>query len=176
MEKQDKKTIFLLLRYLILLVLVFNSYLIYKILTPITVYFTAGLLNLFYKISILGTNIIINQTKTINITAACVAGSAYILLLILNLFVAMKPKQRIYSILFSTALLLIFNVLRIVILAILFVNHFEYLYLTHKLIWYILSTVFVIGIWFLTIKLFKIKQIPIVSDIKPIIKNIKRGF
>jgi len=174
MKKQDKTTLFLLLRYLILLVLVFNSYLIYKILTPITIYLTAKILDLFYTISILGIQIMINQVKTINITAACVAGSAYLLVLILNLFVAMKPKQRIYSILLSTALLLIFNVLRIVILAILFVNDFKYFHLTHKLIWYFLSTIFVVGIWFLTIKLFKIKQIPIVSDLKPIIKNIQK--
>ena len=174
MEKQDKTTIFLLLRYLILLVLVFNSSLIYKILTPITVHLTAWVLDIFYKITIVGTQIMINQAKTINITAACVAGSAYILLLILNLFVEMKPKQRIYSILLSTGLLLIFNVLRIVILAILFVNSFEYLHLTHKLIWYFLSTIFVVGIWFFIIKLFKIKQIPIVSDIKHLVKNIKR--
>ena len=175
MEKQDKATIFLLLRYVILLFLVFNSKLIYKILTPITVHLTAGLLDIFYKISIIGTQIIINQAKTINITAACVAGSAYILILILNLFVAMKPKQRTYSILLSTGLLLIFNVLRIVILAILFVNSFEYLHLTHKLIWYVLSTIFVVGIWFFTIKLLSIKQIPIVSDIKFMVKNIKNN-
>ena len=87
----------------------------------------------------------------------------------------MKPKQRTYSILLSTGLLLIFNVLRIVILAILFVNSFEYLHLTHKLIWYVLSTIFVVGIWFFTIKLLSIKQIPIVSDIKFMVKNIKNN-
>ena len=173
MEKQDKNSLYLLLRYIILLVLVFNSNLIYKILTPITVYLTAKILDLFYTISVFGIQIMINQSKTINLTPACIAGSAYLLLLILNLFVTMKPKQRIYSILFSVGLLLIFNVLRIVILAILFVNSFEYLHLTHKLIWYVLSTVFVVGIWFLMVKIFSIKQIPIVSDLRPIIKNIK---
>ena len=174
MEKEDKNLLLILLRYLILLVLVFSSYLIYKIFTPLTVYITAKLLDIFYTVSVFGIKIMINQAKVIQLTPACIAGSAFILLLILNLFVAMKPKQRVYSILLSFALLLLLNVLRIVILAILFVNDFKYFHLTHKLIWYVLSTIFVAGIWILTIKLLSIKQIPIVSDVKSIMSSIKK--
>ena len=171
----NKKSIFIILRYLILLILVLSAPLIYKILTPITIYLTARLLDLFYAISVAGIQIMINQEKVVELTPACIAGSAYILLLILNLFVEMKPMQRVYSILISSGLLLILNILRIVILSILFVNDFKYFHLTHKFIWYALSTVLVIGVWFITIKILSIKQIPMVSDVKYIIGNIKNN-
>lgn len=171
----DKKSFLIILRYIILLVLVLNSYLIYKIFTPLTIYFSVIFLKLFYPVIFFGEQILINQTKIIEIIPSCVAGSAYVLLLILNLFVAMKPKQRIYSILLSFSLLFIFNILRIVVLSILLVNDFEFFYITHKLVWYILSTILVVGIWFLTIKIFKIKEIPIISDIKYFIKSIRES-
>jgi exosortase/archaeosortase family protein len=168
-----RKLVLIVLRYIILLVLVLNSYLIYKIFTPLTIYFTFISLKFFYPVIVFGNQILINHLKTIEIIPSCVAGSAYMLLLILNLFVAMKPKQRIYSILFSFSLLFILNILRIVILSVLLVNNFEYFYITHKLVWYVLSTILVVGVWFLTIKLFSIKEIPAVSDIKCFISNIK---
>jgi exosortase/archaeosortase family protein len=169
----NKKLILITLRYIILLILALNLYLIYKIFTPLTIYFTTLLLKLFYPIIVFGNQILINQSKIIEITPACVAGSAYLLLLILNLFVTMKPKQRAYSILLSFSLLFILNILRIFILSILLVNDFEFFYLTHKLGWYVLSTILVVGIWFLIIKIFAIKEIPMVSDIKYFIKDIK---
>ena len=173
-ESSNKKSIFIILRYLILLIIGLNLYLIYKIFTPLTIYSVSFLLKLIYPIIVSGTMIFINQVITIEIIPACVAGSAYLLLLILNLFVEMRIRQRIYSILFSLGLLFILNVLRIFILAILLVNEFQYFDLTHKLFWYVLSTIFVIGIWFLVVKLFSIKKIPIYSDVKYIIKSIKK--
>ena len=97
----DKKAIFIILRYLILLILLLIFYLIYKIFTPLTVYSVSFLLKLIYPIIVSGTQILINNIITIDIVPACVAGSAYLLLLILNLFVEMSINQRIYSILFS---------------------------------------------------------------------------
>jgi exosortase/archaeosortase family protein len=173
-ESSNKKSIFIILRYLILLILGLNLYLIYKIFTPLTVYSVSFLLKLIYPIIVSGTMILINQIITIEIIPACVAGSAYLLLLMLNLFVEMPIKKRIYSILLSLGLLFILNILRIFILTILLVNEFQYFDLTHKLVWYVLSTIFVIGIWFLVVKLFSIKKIPVYSDIKYIIKNIKK--
>lgn len=167
------KPIFLLLRYIILLGLMFTLPVIYKILTPLTVYSTGFLLKLFYQVSILGDIIAIFPNTTIQIIAPCVAGSAYLLLLILNLTVSMKPRTRVYSILFSVALLFILNVLRIFLLAVLLVNNSQFFDFTHKLFWYVLSTVFVVGIWLLTVYMFKIKQIPIYSDLRYLTGNIK---
>jgi len=171
---RDLKPILLLSRYILLLGLVISLPLIYKILTPITIYFTGFLLKLFYQVSIMKEIIMVNLKTIIEISPACVAGSAYLLLLILNLSTPMKIKTRIYSVLFSIILLFLINVLRIFILSILLVNNFKYFDLTHKLFWYGLSTLFVVGIWFLSIKLFKIKEIPVYSDMKNLIKDIRK--
>jgi len=173
-EDSQKKTWFILFRYLILLILALSLALFYKILTPLTIYSTAGLLKIFYQVSVSG-DIISVSNIFIQIIPACVAGSAYLLLLILNLLTPMKLKQRIYTILFSIIILFILNILRIFFLTILLVNDFEFFDFTHKLFWYVLSTIFVVGIWFLTAYLFKIKKIPIYSDFKYLIKEIKRG-
>ncbi len=173
-KRKDKTAIFLLLRYMLLLALMFTLPLIYKILTPLTVYGTGFLLKLFYQISISKDIIIILPKTVIQIIPPCVAGSAYLLLLILNLTLPMKPKTRFYSILFSAIVLFILNVLRIFILTLLLVNNSQFFDFTHKLFWYVLSTVFVVGIWFLSAFLFKIKQIPVYSDIKYLVKNIKK--
>lgn len=169
----EKRGLFIFIRYIILLILVLSSTLIYKILTPLTVYATYLGLKLFYPVAVFGTQILVNHVKAIEIIPPCVAGSAYVLLLILNLFVAMKPKQRIYSLLFSFVLFFIFNILRIIILSVLLVNDFEFFYITHKLAWYVLSTVLVVAIWFLTMKIFSIKEMPAVSDIKYLLNNIR---
>jgi exosortase/archaeosortase family protein len=174
MKNKDKKIIFIVIRYLVLLVLALSLAFFYKILTPLTIYSTAGLLKILYQVSVSG-DIISVSNIFIQIIPACVAGSAYLLLLILNLLTSMRLKQRIYSILFSIVLLFVLNVLRIFFLTILLVNDFKFFDFTHKLFWYVLSTIFVVGIWFLTIKLFKIKKIPAYSDMKFLIKEIKRG-
>jgi len=169
-----KKHYNILLRYLILLVLVFSLPLIYKIMLPLTLYSVAGLLKLLYQISIQGDIIIIGLQTPIQVISACIAGSAYVLLLILNLSVPMKAKQRIYSIILSFIILLALNILRIFILSVLLVKDFQFFDFTHKFFWYVLSTIFVIGIWFLIVKLFSIKQIPFYTDVKYLKKNIKK--
>lgn len=157
---------FIPVRYLILFFLMFSLPLIYKIFTPLTIYPVVWLLKLFYETSLSGNFIIINLKTVIEIIPACIAGSAYLLLLILNLTVSMKFLKRIYSILLSFLLLLILNILRIFLLSILYHNNFTYFDITHKFFWYFLSTVFVIGIWFFIVKIFSIKEIPVYTDFK----------
>ena len=173
-HKKIKKSLYVLLRYVILLGLMFSLSFIYKILTPLTIRSVSGLLGLFYRVSVAKDLIMINTTP-IQIIAPCVAGSAYLLLLILNLSVPMNYKKRIYSIVLSFVILFILNILRIFILSVLLVNNFKFFDFTHKLFWYVLSTIFVIGIWFLMVKIFSIKEIPVYSDIKGLVKDIKRG-
>ena len=163
----------ILIRYLILLGLMFSLPLIYKILTPLTIYPTIFLLKLFYQVSYLNSMIILNSKTIIYIIPACIAGSAYLLLLILNLSLPMSLKKRIRTILFSLTLLLSLNILRIFSLTILYDNSFRFFDITHKLFWYGLSTLFVILIWFYTVKKFNIKEIPIYTDIKYLSKKSK---
>ena len=178
MKKRDKqlnKTYSILLRYLTLLVLMtFSLSLIYKIFTPLTINVTVNLLRSLYQISVNGTLIVIDSRTFIQIIPACIAGSAYLLLLILNLTVPMNLKKRINSILLSFLILFALNILRIFFLAILYHNNIPYVDFTHKLFWYVLSTIFVVLIWFLIVRIFSIKEIPVYTDFKFLIKNVKR--
>lgn len=160
----------LLTRYILLILLGLGPFfLIYKIFTPLTVYPVYYVLNLFYNATLSETNILINS-HTIKIIPACIAGSAYYLLLVLNLTTKMNIRKRIYSIIYSTLLLLILNITRIIILSVFFINSLSFFDLTHKVFWYGLSTVFVVAIWFSQVKIFNIKNIPIYSDLNGLIR------
>lgn len=159
------------MRYLLLVIFGIFLSIFYKILSPLTIYPVSFLLNIFYNVSLTG-NIISIAGLKVEIINACIAGSAYYLLLILNLTTNMKAKQRVYSLLFSFSSLLILNILRIFFLSILYIENFPFFDFTHKLFWYALSIVFVVGIWFLTVKIFRIKNIPIYSDIKAYLKKL----
>jgi len=173
MEVKRNYAVLIFLRYLILLGIMFTLPVFYLILRPLTIHFSAFLLNLFYDVLVTQDFLIINLTLPIQIVSACVAGSAYLLLLILNLSVPMKPKKRAYSIAFSFVLLFFVNVLRILVFSILHINNFRFFDLAHKFTWYFLSTLFVVTIWFFSVKIFKIKKIPFYSDFKYFLKIIK---
>ena len=163
---------FTFLRYLILLAFAFRDlFIFYWIFTPLTIFPIYFLLSLFFKVSLVSSTIFINHIS-IDIISACIGASAYYLLLILNLTTSMNTKKRIYSLLFSFLFLLACNILRIFFFSLLFIYNPILFNLSHLLFWYIFSAVLVFLTWFLTIKLFKIKEIPIYSDLKGIIRKI----
>src|SRR3989344_6720214 len=104
MEKLDKNILGMFIRYLALVFVAFpNLWIFYFIFTPLTVYPTYFLLNLFFDASLISEAVImIGQRVPIEIIDACVAGSAYYFLLILNLTTGkIKIKTRIYMVLFA---------------------------------------------------------------------------
>jgi exosortase/archaeosortase family protein len=166
----------IILRYTILILAgIAGTPFFYSIFTYATIYPVFFLLKLFYN-PLLISNLIIIESTPIEIIGSCVAGSAYYLLLILNLSIPnIKPAKRTLIILFSFSLLLFLNILRILLLSIFYVSRFSFFDFTHKLFWYAGSTIFVVGIWFLSVKIFKIKEIPLYSDIKFLTgKNYKK--
>jgi len=167
MRKKEKAISRIFVRYIILVFFGIFLSLFYRLFSPLTTTLSALLLDIFYDVSATGNIILLSGVK-IELINACIAGSAYYLLLILNLTTSMKAKPRAYSLVFSFLLLLFLNVLRIFILSVLYVTNFAFFDFTHKFFWYVLSIVFVVGIWFLTIWLFKIKNILVYSDIKKI--------
>lgn len=160
-------------RYIIILLAgLGNLFIFYKIFTPLTIKLSALVLGIFSQTQIIS-NTIIFSSNTIQIIPACVAGSAYYLLFILNLSTPeIKIQKRINIILFSFSTLLILNILRITTLA--FLINTEIFTIIHLIFWYVLSTIFVVGIWLFSIKIFSIKKIPIYSDIIFIYKNLKK--
>ena len=174
MKKEDRKAIFIFIRYLILILITLpNLFLLYFIFTPLTIYPVNSILSLFYNSQLTGNQISINNTS-IELIDACTAGSAYYLLLLLNLSIPMSLKKRIYSIAFSFFIFLAVNILRISVFTILLVNSFKYFDITHKIFWYFLSGIIVFLVWLITIKTFKIKEIPFYADIKFFTSKIKK--
>ena len=170
MKKKAGKLANLILRYIILLVLGLAIPLFYKTLLPLTFYPSYFLLKIFYPVYTSCVNCLTINGINIIIADACVAASAYYLLLILNLSTDMNARQRGYSLLFSIFSLLVLNVLRIVFIAILYVSNFTYADIVHNLVWHVFSIIFVIGIWFFSSWLFKIKNIPVWTDLRKIKK------
>ncbi len=68
--------------------------------------------------------------------------------------------------LFSFSVFFLVNMLRIIFSAYLFISGAVWFDFAHKLFWYLGSIVFVVGIWFLSVRLFKIKEIPFYADVK----------
>ncbi len=172
MKKQTKNILNLFLRYFSLVLLgVGNFFLIYKILIPMTTNVLSAILWLFTDTKMAG-NIIHLALTSIEIAPACVAGSAFYLLLLLVLSTAdIKPETRIKAILTSFFMLFSLNILRILILIPMTGAH--YFEIVHWIFWHLISIVFVVGIWFYIVKIYKIKSIPIYSDFKYLKKLIK---
>jgi len=164
----------IILRYFILvLVAIPNLWIFYTIFTPLTAYPVYWLLSIFYDANLVNNNIIlINHAISIELIEACIAGSAYYLLLILNLSTpGIKTGKRIKIIALSFLIFLVVNVLRIFLLSLVAVSGSSIFYITHKIFWYTLSTIFVVAIWFAEVKNFKIRDIPFYSDIKFLYKQ-----
>ena len=172
MHKQSKQFTDILIRYAILILSAFpNLYLFYFVFAPLTIYPVYFLISLFFEPSLMGDIILVNKIP-IEIIGACISGSAYYLLFMLNLSIPnIRIKKRIKMILLAFASLLILNILRIFFLSLMLIKGSVWFGITHMFFWYVLSVVFVLGIWFLEVKFFRIKQIPFYSDIKFMYKH-----
>jgi exosortase/archaeosortase family protein len=105
---------------------------------------------------------------------ACIAGAAIYLLLILNLTTRMDVKKRIKSLIFLIITFLIINIIRITLFANIYATKgFDFFEITHRATWYFGSTVLVVLLWLLNIFIFNIREIPIYSEIRSLIKKIK---
>ncbi len=163
----------ILIRYLILVLIALPGFgLFYFAFSLATIYPVYFLLNLFFKVSLTGTTIMIASCFPIEIIGACVGGGAYFLLLFLNLSLPeIKISKRIKMIVFAFASFLIINILRIFLLSLMYYSSSPFSEAVHKLFWYIGSVLFVVGIWFTEVKIFKLKQVPVYSDLKFLYSN-----
>src|SRR3989344_2816019 len=164
----------LVIRLFLAFLLAISYNILYKILIPITLYPSFYLLKLIYKAELSGTLITIDN-YSLTFIPACAAASGYILLGILILLTKdIKLKTGLKMFLLGSLLILIANIIRIDALISILIhlgkNYFETL---HLFIWKLLSSLFVAVIWVFLIKFYKIKSIPIVSDIREI-RNISK--
>jgi len=170
-----RDTIGMFVRYLLLALIPLGSMaILYIIFTPLTVSPVYWLLKKIYADTVLlGTTTLYFQDNYANIVEACVAGAAYYLLLILNLTTPMPLLKRLKSIIFILVVFLVFNILRIVIFARLLVTGADYFDTAHQITWYFGSTVLVIIVWFVNVLLLDIRTIPIYTDVKSLVREIR---
>lgn len=163
----------LIIRYgCIILFSLIGFFILSKIFTPLTINASFLLFNLFYDTKIVLDTLLINGAA-IKLIAACVAVPAYYLLIVLNLAMPrITFSKRISLFLFTLLGFFVINILRIFFLGVLFVNGSSFFNFSHIFFWYILSTVFVVGLWFLGVFLFKVKEVPFYSDIKDLYKSL----
>jgi len=152
-------------RYISLVLLGFgNLYLFHKLLTPLTVNIISFFLSLVREVETIGSTIYLRGV-TVEIAPACVIGSAFYLLLILIFTTPeIKPFKRIWMTVFAVVLLFVLNIARILLL--IGISDLNYFQLTHWIFWNLISIGFVVGIWFLLVRIFSVKKIPFYSDIK----------
>ena len=176
--KNNLKSIFI--RYLILVLTALPGLgIFYFIFSPLTAYPVFGLLSLFFDASFcsyctIPNTILIDQVK-IELIGSCIAGSAYYFLLILNLATpGIALKQRLKMLIGEFSIFLVMNILRIFFMSLIYLNGSPLFDLTHKLIWYFGTTIFVLIIWFIEVKRFKVKEIPFYSDVKFLYDKTKK--
>lgn len=177
---ERREAVSLALRYGILLIIgltnlifVYNG-LFYQLFTPLTVYPVYGIFGMLYdEVLFLGPDTIFLKGYYATIAPACVAGSAYYLLLILNMTTPMQLKRRLWCIAYIFGTFLLLNIARIVIFGILWTRGYEYFDFTHLATWYLGSTILVAVIWFSAILFFKIKEAPVLTDLQTLFGDMR---
>ena len=162
-------------RYLLLILIPLgNMALLSAVLAPLTIAASFWCIQAMYgSAMLLGTNTIFFKGYYASIISACVAITAYYLLIVLNLTTPMSLKKRLCSLVFSLGLFFALNVTRITVFARLFERGYDYFSLAHELTWYFGSTVLVILVWFVTVFVCQIKDIPLYTDVSTLLTEIR---
>jgi exosortase/archaeosortase family protein len=174
MDKIKKEITDILLRYIILIILgIGNLYVFTLIFTGLTLYSVYFFISLFFDVSLIN-NIIAFDSFSIEIISACIAPSAYYLLTILNLSTPkIKILERLKILFLSFLTFFVFNVFRIFLLVLLVEENINYFHTIHLTFYILISTLFVAVLWIFIARIFKIKQIPLYTDIRFLYKLIK---
>lgn len=167
-----KMSLFLRLLSAIIIGIFYNVF--YIVIAPITFYLSYLLLGIFYNVKLSSGALIINSI-IINFVPACYAILAYFLLALLILFtkdIGLWRGCKIF--LLGSAIIFFVNLVRIfIIVVILLEKGTNYFNTLHLITWKIVSTLFVVALWIFLTKEFKVKSIPVYSDITALIRKMK---
>jgi exosortase/archaeosortase family protein len=144
--------------------------------TKITLYPSYLLALLKYSNVVLENNYMIINNTLLRFIPACIGASAYCFLLVIILLTKdIKLKTRINLFLLGSLLILILNMIRIEVLIYILMKYGSDLFRTaRESFWMFISGVYVAIVWlFLTWK-FKIKTIPVYSDLRYLCKKLKK--
>jgi len=164
---------YFILRYVLAVLVVFSLPTMYFIFKPVTLGLSVFFLSIFFKEVSFSLNFIHVGSFSFELISACIAGSAYLLLLLLNLLTpGIKFYKRIFLFLVSAGIFLVLNVIRLIVSISIFISRNELFNETHLVFWYA-SVFFVVIIWFLCVLIFKIREVPVYSDIIQLVKTMK---
>ncbi len=166
----------LILRVALALLLgIFNN-IFYVVFTPLTLFYSWFLLDAFHPSILIGNTIHTSYGISLKFIDACTAGAAYLLLFLLILLTkGIDWKVRFEMMAWGSIAFLVANIARIgVLFYILFVYGQNMFDSVHLIFWKIVSTVIVFAIWVWLIKKFKIKTIPVYSDVKYLWKYLRK--
>lgn len=161
-------------RYILILIFgLGNLFIFYKIFYPLTFMPVNFILEMLGETKVFYTlNLILYNTIAIDLVGACIAGAAYYLIFILVMSTGnLASLKRLKILLLSMLIFLVFNIVRIIIMVL--IANKDYFTSVHMFFWYFISIIFVVLIWFLMVRLFKIKDIPVYSDLKFLLNSIR---
>ncbi len=161
----------LILRVFIALITgIFSSIIFYTIFFPLTYY------PIYYFFKVINFDVILQPITSslifsnviVTFIEACIAASAYYLLLLLILSTKdITLKNSLKMFLYGSLLILILNIIRIIILIfVLIYSGKDFFNTIHIFFWRFVSTIYVAGVWIYLVWKFKIRNIPIYSDLK----------
>ena len=151
----------------------------YFVFDPITFYLSYLSIKIIgFTAKIGGKGLLYVNNHSLNFANVCTAASAYYLLLLLILLTKdLGFLRSIKMFVLGSALILLFNIIRINILVYILVYYGENLfYSVHMAFWKIVSTIVVFLVWILLIKIFSVKSIPVYSDVVFLTKEMKKGY
>ncbi|MBU2639678.1 MAG: pacearchaeosortase [Nanoarchaeota archaeon] len=148
----------------------------YELIQRITLFLTTNLSYLILKLInqntfLIDDTLIYNETY-IKFIPACAAASAYFLLLLLVVLTKdIKLKKRLKIFLLGSFIILLVNLFRITILTLILDNFSYNLFKTiHMFFWSIIASILVAFIWIYFTKKYRIRSIPVYSDLKYLLK------
>ena len=147
--------------------------LFYMILAPITLHVSYFFFNIFMPSALVGTKIV-TVMDSFELIPLYVATSAYLLLAILILLTKdISPSERFQMFVYGSLAILAFNILRIELLLLTYFSLNTAYDSLHLFVWKFMSTAFVVLLWLGLARLYKVKAIPVYSDLRHIMSMIK---
>ena len=142
------------------------------VLSPLTVYASFYLLSLFYDASLSGNILVINNVSFVFI-AACTAALAHVLLaelIFVTKGISFAMGMRLFIL--GSVTIFLMNLVRILLLvAVYFTFGENYFDAVHIFFWQFVSTIFVALVWIVLVEVYKIKTIPLYSDIRTVLQK-----
>jgi exosortase/archaeosortase family protein len=160
-----------------LIAILFYNIIFYESVKPLTIFGSYFFLSLFDTGLTMTKTAIISGTHTFEFIRACIASSAYFLLFILIISTKdIRFVKSINMILVGSLLILLMNIFRIDLLMLASLKFGkEWFDVIHLIFWKFLSTIYVAAVWIFLVWKFKIKTIPIYSDVKELINHLKQS-